>query len=328
MDSEAERQSKAGPDELALDWFARVQRGLSEAEEKALRQWLGASPAHQSAYRRAASLWAAAEAPGARVAAEEEAALQIYLKKMDRAKARGKATKRGASVLGFALVLLGGAWLTRPDFLTDIRADYVAPHAKRQVVALPDGSTVLLDADSALAQHFTNGERRVALLRGNAFFSIEKTGTPFIVETAQGDVEVLGTRFDVCLTQEDATVTVAQGVVAVSPKRQARMAATLKIGQQVSFRSGGIGDVQAVDIRKAMTWHDGRFAFYEMRFADVIAEVQRYRRDRLFIMNNDLANRRVTGSFSLDDPDSALASLQATINFESRSVAGYWTILR
>jgi len=324
------RESKTSPDpdELALDWFARTQRGLTDTEKRAFSDWLNASPMHNAAFRRAASLWAASEAPGMRVAEEEDSVLRLYLEKMDRSTQRRKSLKLSLTTFVLCTGVLGSLWLTHPVFLDDLRADYVSRPGERRNVTLPDGSMVLLDADSALAQHFSTGERRVELLRGNAYFSIEKTGTPFIVETVKGTIEVLGTRFDVRLTQEEATVTVAQGVVSVSPQGTINLASTLRVGQQISFSPAALGEIKTVDVQNAMTWHEGRFTFYEMRFSDVIAEVQRYRGDRLIIMNKDLANRRVTGSFSLDESETALTSLQSTIDFDIHSIAGRWTILR
>jgi transmembrane sensor len=223
--------------------------------------------------------------------------------------------------------VLGGAIaLERPNLFQDMRADVVSDRGERRTVDLPDGSTVLLDADSALAQRFANGERRVVLLRGGAYFSVVKAAQSFVVETSNGTVEVLGTKFDVRLSNDDTVVTVAQGRVAVtSPNRQR---ALLEPGQQVRFDKIGVGPVRSADLAASMAWHEGRFVFYQARFADVVGELQRYRPGRLVIASAALADSRVSGSFTLDDPDAALESLRSTVNFETYSILGRLTVLR
>lgn len=314
-------------DDTALDWFTRLRGTASAADRAAFERWVAASPSHRQAFRRVQSLWSAAEAPGSRVAQEESEILSAYLDTMDRARTRRKARKRGAVAIVAGLAILSGAIaLERPDLFQDMRADAVSARGERRTVDLPDGSTVLLDADSALAQRFTNGERRVALLRGGAYFSVVKAAQSFVVEASSGTVEVLGTKFDVRLSDDEAVVTVAQGRVAVTSPNMQR--ALLEPGQQVRFDNVGVGPVRSADLAASMAWHEGRFVFYQARFADVIGELQRYRPGRLIIASAALADSRVSGSFTLDDPDAALESLRSTVNFETYSILGRLTVLR
>lgn len=326
MDRESE--SRLSVDDLALDWFTRLRGDASAGTRAEFERWIAASPSHRAAFRRAESLWSAAEVPGAQVAREEAASLSRYLAKIERARTRRRQAKRAGTVAGLLLALLaGGLWFERPNLLQDFTADFVTERAGRQLIQLPDGSSVLLDADSALVERFTQGERRVALLRGGAFFTVEKTGTPFVVEAASGEVRVVGTRFDVRLEMDGAVVTVAQGRVSVTPPDRATQA-MVEPGQQVRFDRRGLGRVGAVDLDDALAWQSGRFSFYQARFADVVDELRRYRSGRVIILNQELAEKRVTGSFSLDDPDAALEALQSTVGFQSHSIGGRLLILR
>lgn len=315
-------------DDTALAWFTRLRGGASATDRAAFERWIAASPGHRQAFRRVQSLWSAAESPGARVAQEENETLSAYLDTMDRAKARRKARKRGVATVIVGLAVLGGVIaLERPNLFQDMRADVVSARGERRNIALPDGSTVLLDADSAVAQHFTDNDRRIVLLRGAAYFSVVKGAQPFVVEAADGRIEVLGTAFDVRLESDEAIVTLARGRVAITAANVSRHA-LLEPGQQVRFDRAGVGPVRSVDVTESMAWHEGRFVFYQARFADVIGELQRYRPGRLIIANAALREHRVSGSFTLDDPDAALDSLRSTVNFETYSMLGRLTILR
>ncbi len=319
-----ERSSSANPDDLALAWFTRLRGNPTAADQEAFEQWLAATPANRAAWRRAEGLWSAAGEAGARVADEEAPKLAAYLEAMDRSKRR-KALRRTAGSLSIVLAIAAATlWLERPNFFQDLTADYVAARGERRLVALPDTSTVLLDADSALDVEFSTGERRVTLLRGTAFFSVARTGVPFTVDAADGEVRVLGTQFDVRLDKGGAVVTLAQGKVEVEAGEHV---ATLTPGEQVRFAARDIGPVSKPDLDAALAWREGRLIFNDARLADVVAEVARYRPGRVIITNDKLADWVVSGSLSLDDPDAALRSLQSSVGFTMRSVAGRLVIL-
>ncbi|MDQ8697365.1 FecR family protein [Hyphomicrobium sp. LHD-15] len=312
------------PDEAALAWLSRLRGNPAPGDQAVFEQWLAASPAHRVAWRRAESLWSTMGEPGARVAEEEASILAGYLENMDRARRR-KAVRRTGTALGLALAVLSGAiWLEQPHLLQNLAADYVSARGERRLVTLSDASTVLLDADTAMDVAFSPGERRVRLLRGTAYFSVTKSGDPFIVEAADGQVRVLGTEFDVRLADQRAVVTLARGRVEVG---NGTRTATIAPGQQVSYAADTLGTVVEADLDAALAWRDGRFVFYEARLADVVAEIARYRSGRIVITSSELANWTVSGSLPLDDPDAALRSLQSSVGFSMRSIAGRLVIL-
>ena len=325
-----ETQDTEDTDEIALRWLARLRGArLAAAEQAEFERWLAASPAHRMAFRRAESLWSASGEAGAAVAAEEAPALGAYLDAIEEHRRHRRTTRRatGALVLCVGLLAAGGVWLERPHLFQDLLADHVAPRGARLTVTLADGSTALLDADSALDEQLTSSERHVRLLRGSAFFSVRKSPTPFVVETSDGSVTALGTSFDVRI--EDGTrVTLATGRVAVEPAETNTHPLILEPGEAVRFDADRADAVATVDLAEAMAWHEGRFVFYETRLVDVVAQIARYRAGRIVITDGDLAGRRVSGSFSLDHPDAALASLQATVGFTMDSIFGRLIVLR
>lgn len=321
MESEFPRDD---PDAAALAWFSRLRGPVSPAERAAFEAWLGASPAHRIAWRRVESLWAASGEAGQRVAAGDEPRLSAYLEKIRRARRR-RALRQTGSALALALAILTGAmWLERPHFFQDLTADEVTARGERRLVTLPDASTVLLNADSALDVDFASGERRVRLLRGTAFFSVAKTGTPFTVEAAGGAVRVLGTQFDIHTADDGAVVTLAEGSVAV---KAGAGEARLVPGQQVHFAARSLGEVRTADIDAALAWREGRLVFYGARLEDIITEIGRYRPGRIVITSRRLRDWVVSGSLPLDDPDAALRSLQSSVGFSMRSIAGRLIVL-
>jgi len=78
------------------------------------------------------------------------------------------------------------------------------------VITLPDGSTVKMNASTRIEypEHFAADARRVKL-SGEAFFEVTRdTAHPFIIETDNASVEVLGTSFNVSAYPEAELVEV------------------------------------------------------------------------------------------------------------------------
>lgn len=312
----------------ARNWFVSRLAKIAPSEDAAFQNWRLADPAHDKAFRDVEAVWQSTEQPGKRLAVREADELAVYLTAMDRAKAQRRMSRRLAVTSVVLVALLGGGiWLERPNFLQNLMADYVTDRGERRSVTLSDGSTVLLDADSALDERFSGTERRITLLRGTAFFDVAAGTRPFIVSAANGEIRDIGTRFDVGLVDDGATVTLESGKVAVTIDGTRQQSILLQPGQRVRFSRRGAGPVESIAINDALAWHGGRYIFYRARLADVVAEIARYRRGRIMIASSALGDELVTGSFALADTDAALFSLQASVGFRMTSLTSALTVI-
>lgn len=311
----------------ARHWFISLRENPTRAQRIACDEWRRSDPAHDEAYLAIEAVWQATEAPGQRLAEKEADGLAVYLSAMNRVKHRQGMKRRVIAVSAFCALLLAlGVWFEHPYWVQDLTAAHVTPKKARSGIALADGSHVLLDADSALSIEITAQARRVRLLRGAAFFDVVPSTIPFIVATQAGDVRVLGTQFDVRLQDEGGVVTLARGSVAVTAVGETTPT-MLKPGQQAQFSASGVTIPTSINLDDEMAWRDGRFIFYRARLGDVVREVERYRRGRIFIATSALADERVTGSFSLEDSDAALASLQASVGFHMHKMTERLVVL-
>ena len=315
--------------EEARRWLTRILQKDTPATRRNLQRWRDESPSHDLAFRNLEAAWQSSGQIADRLAHDEDDELRAYLEEMDRRKARQSKAQRRLTALGpgFVLLVSGAVWMERPNLLQDLLADHVAVRGERLLVRLADDTTVLLDADSALDDDFRPGERRVRLLRGAAFFDVKPSQVPFVVEAANGQVSVLGTRFDVRLEGDGAAITLAEGRVAVTSPASPSKGAELSPGQQIHVTASGVGTVTSVDLDDAMAWHEGRFVFYRARLDDVVSQIERYRPGRIVIATQALASERVTGSFRLDDPVGALESLQATVGFRTVTLGNRLTVI-
>ena len=316
-------------EQAAFAWLSLLHDQPSSGDQATFSHWLQADPAHAEAYAQAQVVWELTETPARTLADEEAFALQGYLSAMNRSRRTRVLRWSGALAMAACMVLMigvGAGW--QPSrWVDDLGADYVSAPGEIRTVTLADQSHVTLDADSAIAVDFSRGERRVELRRGAGFFSVTHTGEPFVVDAEKGQARVLGTQFEVRLQPHGAQVTVLSGRVGVTADRHAEQQ-ILSAGQQVAYGEGSAQKLHAVDSEAQLAWRQGWLNYYKATLAEVVQDLGRYYPGRIVLLNDELAARRVSGSFPSKDPLAVLGSLQGVLGFEQHKVLGHLIILR
>lgn len=315
-------------EQAAFAWLSLLHDQPSSGDQATFSHWLQADPAHAEAYAQAQVVWELSEGPAQTLANEDAFALQGYLDAMNRSRRSSVRRWFGGLAMAACLLLmisLGSGWQPM-RWVDDLGADYVSAPGEIRTVTLADQSQITLDADSAIAVDFSRGERHVQLRRGAGFFSVMHTGDPFVVEAEKGQARVLGTQFEVRLQPHGAQVTVLSGRVGVTAHKQAEQQ-ILSAGQQVAYGEGRAQKLQAVDSEAQLAWRQGWLNYYKAPLADVVQDLRRYYPGRIVLLNDELAARRVSGSFPSKDPQAVLNSLQGVMGFEQRAV-GPLIILR
>ena len=316
-------------EQAAFAWLSLLHDRPSAGDQLTFSQWLRADPAHAEAYAQAQVLWELSESPARTLADEEAVALQGYLDAMDRPRRPALLRWSGALAMAACLLLmvsLGTGWQPQ-RWIDDLGADYVSAPGEIRTVTLADQSQVTLDGDSAIAVDFSRGERHVQLRRGAGFFTVTHTGEPFVVEAEKGQARVLGTQFEVRLQPHGAQVTVLSGRVGVTADRDGEQQ-ILTAGQQVAYAEGTAQNLHAVDSEAQLAWRQGWLTYYKSTLADVVEDLRRYYPGRIVLLNDELAARKVSGSFPSKDPQAVLSSLQGVLGFEQHQVLGHLIILR
>lgn len=302
-------------EEQAATWFVRVQdQQVGEAELRALQQWLAADVRHRHAWSDIAGVWQAA-------AVLETAPPPVHA-------AVRRATPRpwvalAASVL---MIMVCGVWFAQPPgYAAALLADDRTAIGEHQQRLLADGSVVTLGAASALSVKITAQRREVQLLRGEAFFEVAaEPSRPFVVHAGGGSVEVLGTQFNVSLQQDSATVSVAQGKVAVAFNGR-RL--DLTPGQGARFGDDQLVRLADIDVQNVGFWRQGRLVFEARALRDVVNDLARYRGGRI-IVDEAIATLPVSGVFSTESPEAALQTIVQTLPVREVSMTPYWRWLR
>ena len=122
--------------------------------------------------------------------------------------------------------------------------------AQLKTQTLEDGSEITLNANSKIQVTYYHHQRHVNLLQGEAIFNVQKDSSrPFIVETTNAKITVLGTRFAVNKLSKLVRVSVDHGKVKVQSKEngsqillQNDQVAEIFIGQTVQNKNTPAAD--------------------------------------------------------------------------------------
>ena len=195
------------------------------------------------------------------------------------------------------LLLLGAIFFLREE-APDAQAqngetiEYVFSDRSRAI--LNDGSSISFDDDN------WESDRRVKLT-GEAIFDVEK-GNQFIVETANGFIEVLGTSFNVRAWGNVLYVECYHGRVRVNSKGNSIEITKL---QSVNVIDGILGDAKTID-NEDPYWTTGSSRFYEENLNSVFAELSR---QYDITIDSPILNKKFTGIFNHNDLDKALQQI-------------------
>jgi len=298
--------------EAAASWYVQFQADPpSPAERQAWERWLNSDPAHQSAWNHV-----------------EQLQRNLGTLPQDLTRRALSATQQRRHVLKLLLILAGtgyaGWTLKEHTAVGDFWADYRTQVGQRRTVELADGSQIHLNTDTAIDVLFNDQQRLIRLRSGELLIRTGKRGDPrpFFVETHQGRIQALGTRFSVRQLSGMTRVGVLEDRVTVLPSEQSGSGQLLKAGEGVDFdtqRLGAIHGYRASDV----AWVDGQLIVLDARLGTVIEELGRYRAGVLQC-DEAAARLRVSGTFRLDSTDAVLANLQAALPISVRYFTRYW----
>ncbi|MET0125073.1 MAG: FecR domain-containing protein, partial [Pseudomonas caspiana] len=229
---------------------------------------------------------------------------------------------RGLAAFG----LLGGAtWLgARSQPGQALLADFSTSTGERRHLQLNDGSGLDLNASSAIDLRFSSRERLLLLRHGElVVHGAADAGRPFIVRSAQGDVQALGTRFLVRQEADATRVVVLKHSVRLSLTNGAQR--VLLQGQGALMRGDRI-DLLTGEQSYQADWLDGRLSVLDAPLGDVIEALRPYRRG-LIRVSPHIRHLRVQGVFPLDDTQRSLAALAETLPISVDQYGPWLTLL-
>ncbi|GKG71683.1 anti-sigma factor [Parabacteroides goldsteinii] len=193
------------------------------------------------------------------------------------------------------------------------------PAGQRINITLVDGTNVWLNARTSLSYPVKFGKNnRQVVLDGEAYFDVTKDKSkPFIVQTDNYNVEVLGTKFDVNAYSEtgEFETTLMSGSVKVASASDSTQKITLKPNNKVYLQDGKL-HVTAVDDYNPYRWKEGLICFKNETFTSIMKDFEKYYGLTIQVKNKNVFKYVYTGKFrQTDGIDYALRVLQKDIKF-------------
>jgi len=290
--------------EQAVHWLIESQGDdFGQVQQLALEHWLQANQEHQRA-------WAHIQQVNQRLRGVSSPVVHATLQAPP-SPARRRALK--------ALLLVGvasatGLGLQQHDPLPGLMADYRSPLGQRRRMQLVDGSVLQLNTRSAADARFDSQQRQLRLFEGELALQVASDARPLLLRTAEGALRLDSGRFNVRQFDGYSLVSVFQGAASAAGQ-------PLRAGQQARF-TGAWRSVTPLDPNVG-AWVDGMLVASQMRLADFLAELGRYRHGQLGC-SEQVADLRISGSYPLDDSERILQMLEVALPVRVRRFTRYW----
>jgi transmembrane sensor len=313
-------RSDQDPIQAAQGWIARMASGaMDDADLAQFKVWREADPDHNRAFEQQRAIWRAIE-PAGLIAASPKPRRPVR-----RLFRRHPGLSRRVPQLAAACAAALVAMVAGPDLLLSLRADHQTGAQVRHI-ALPDGTLAVLDAQSALAMHYSAHERRVEVLRGAVWFQVAHgDARPFRATALGGVTQDIGTGFEVSRQADDVTVGVTQGTVAV--RGTAAPDVILHASQRAHYGRDGVvtrlGAVQADDIA---VWRNDELLLHKASVKEAAAAIGHYHRGPIFVSGTH-DTTRISAVFRTDRPDEAIDAVARMAGLSVYRMAGV-TVLR
>lgn len=230
----------------------------------------------------------------------------------------------GAGLAAGVAAMIGGGllWSQRPQI-------YATEVGERRTVLLSDGSEVTLNTDTRIEVRLSSRGRLVKLDRGEAFFAVTHLAdtTPFDVVSDGVRIQVTGTRFNVRRDPASIRVDLLEGRISVGSLADETLGLTLRPGQGVRLSPGGAyGPVVRAQLGQIDDWRNGRISFDHTPLAAAAAEMNRYSRIQLSIVDRSLGQTPVDGVFVAGDSAAFAEALQALHGVSIQRDGEVWTV--
>lgn len=331
----------------ACGWFIDCNEGeFDAAGRERLNEWLRRSPVHVRAYMEIAAAWEDSVGLKGAQTADPTALVDQALAEtnivpfdpratgrnipdsvLDTAAQRASAALTGSSDVSSAsesrasrgtgggrlpwlfFAVAAAALLAVGIGLLNQHNTYVTGIGEQRSIVLEDGSTVELNARSGLRVHFSQAERTVDVIEGQALFRVKKDATrPFVVVSNGTHVQAVGTQFDVYRKASGTIVTVVEGRVSVIDATETPI--LLSAGEQLTVSPRAIPHAVRADIAVATAWTQRKLVFDETPLSEAVTEFNRYNSHQMILEDPSLAAYHIGGHFEADDPNRLIQFLR------------------
>ena len=203
------------------------------------------------------------------------------------------------------------------------KIEYATGNGEWEIITLPDGSKVELNANSQLSifNEWEEGEDRAVWLKGEAFFEVEKkleTGAKFFVVTKDLNVEVLGTVFNVNTRNEHTEVFLEEGKIVLNlddKKEEVEPGEFISYSQQqkkILTRYKKTNDIHS-------NWKDGVMKIEDAKMNKIIKELETIYGIDMIVHDDKVLEREGSVAVPVDDLEMTILILERILDIRVTS---------
>jgi transmembrane sensor len=190
--------------------------------------------------------------------------------------------------------------------------EIIVPVGEKSQIILSDGTHVWINSGSRFKYPVNFGkDRRDVSLEGEAYFDVTHKKIPFIVNTHDAEIKVLGTAFNVKSYPEDlkTQTTVVRGKVKVFSKQEGIRPVVIGPAQMAVIKEPPPGSklnnknmrkvtvLNQVNTLVVTSWKDQLLVFADETFEDLSVKMERWFNIKIRIDDKTLRKERYTGKF-------------------------------
>lgn len=309
----------------AVEWLTLLMSGATSAQEQlAWQAWRVANPEHERAWRHIETMTGRLKTLPANSAYQT---LSPYARQT----AQGSRRTLLRSLFWGGLLAGSGLLASRTSTWHEQLAEHRTSTGEQRRVILSDGTRVTLNTATALDLHFDTHTRLLHLRAGEIMvITAAAQGLqpvdprPLEVQTAQGRIRALGTRFSVRQDDNHTRVAVQESAVQLHPIRS-DLVQVLLAGQRTGFSRTHVDPLRPLN-EADLAWTRGQIIADDKPLGAFIAELDRYR-PGVLRCDPQVAALRLSGVFPVHDSERILATLPNVLPVRVSTRSRYWVLI-
>jgi ferric-dicitrate binding protein FerR (iron transport regulator) len=311
-----------------------LSNSISESEKAVLDEWLKSSDKNKFEYERIKRIWESTTPNNLTIELDIDQEWMKLNNLLDNESVRETTNKKSISeiigsiftpklrpalALGTTLIIIVSAILFYSNIETERTLKTITTYNNQKMeVQLSDGSTVHMNSGSKIEyyEEFDDNIREIKL-EGEAFFSVNKDGRPFIISTDNAVTTVLGTKFNVWARGKETRVIVKEGKVSLAENVMPENKVILTRGETSKvIETLPPTEPSKIDPEEMIGWLDGKMIFNNTPLFEIVGELERYYDVKVTLDNKELEEYNLTGTFENEKIDSVLSKICLALNLK------------
>lgn len=348
---EYENAANAEIERAAADWIIKLDRGLSPEEQDEYMQWLAIDASHREAIKLYGWGWAELDRLSG-LQSSRHAPIDPNLlepgNRFSRAIRTRRMVKWGAVLLPMAAALTLVFYYdyagyegrgSNPEASETQTGEQVAPKFSRiEKLNLPDGSEVELNRGAIVETRYTERERRLRLVTGEANFKVAKDPSrPFVVEVTDVTLRALGTVFNVKADAEVVDLIVTEGRVKVETSEEEPgvdiESSVVTVGQRALVRKWQerpeleVFNIEEETLDEVLLWQPRMLDFDAVPLHRIVDEFNRRNSTKILVTDPEVRNLSLSCSFWSDNVEGFVRLMELSFDVKAEAV-GEGVVLR